>query len=291
VGKIINYSPKITWINKKKIIKRKNNDDSKLNLEYLEDRLSENKISKVQSLSDLTKIKIIIHSITEEIGTMPLSIGNNSYLYQDNGEIKIKTFDNFIDVNEFETKYGLMMTEDRGEWGGSLYIITKNRAEEVAYGNFQYVFEYNNKVYATSSSSHLGCYTCSLHEIIIFDDKIVDITISSTEGMTISGAFCENNYLYFYSNSFDCNGLYRFNLDNNELELIHKDLCWMINVNSVLKKDNYIYIHGNYNLIKYDLNSQEMEIFTNLEDDQLNKLYLGRFKLIEFWDELFLDKQ
>lgn len=65
----------------------------------------------------------------------------------------------------------------------------------------------------------------------------------------------------------------------------------MINVNSVLKKDNYIYIHGNYNLIKYDLNSQEMEIFTNLEDDQLNKLYLGRFKLIEFWDELFLDKQ
>ena len=65
----------------------------------------------------------------------------------------------------------------------------------------------------------------------------------------------------------------------------------MINVNSVLKKDNYIYIHGNYNLIRYDLNSQEMEIFTNLEDNQLNKLYLGRFKLIEFWDELFLDKQ
>ena len=59
--------------------------------------------------------------------------------------------------------------------------------------------------------------------------------------MTISGAFCENNYLYFYSNSFDCNGLYRFNLDNNELKLIHEDLCWMISVNSLLKKDNYIY--------------------------------------------------
>ena len=57
------------------------------------------KISKIQSLSDLTKIKIIIHSITKEIGTMQLSIGNNSYLFQDNGEIKIKTFNNFIDVN------------------------------------------------------------------------------------------------------------------------------------------------------------------------------------------------
>ena len=91
--------PKIKIINEKKIFKRKNDDDSKFNLEYLEDRLSENKISKIQSLSDLTKIKIIIHSITKEIGTMQLSIGNNSYLFQDNGEIKIKTFNNFIDVN------------------------------------------------------------------------------------------------------------------------------------------------------------------------------------------------
>lgn len=152
--KIINYSPKITIINEKKIFKRKNDDDSKFNLEYLEDRLSENKISKVQSLSDLTKIKIIIHSITEEIGTMPLGIGNNSYLFQENGEIKIKTFYNLIDVNKFETKYGLMITEDRGEWGGSLYNVTENGAEKVAYGNFKYVFEYNNKVYATSSISH-----------------------------------------------------------------------------------------------------------------------------------------
>ncbi|WP_400230133.1 hypothetical protein [Methanobrevibacter smithii] len=122
---------------------------------------------------------------------MQLSIGNNSYLFQDNGEIKIKTFNNFIDVNKFETKYGLMITEDNGEW--------------VSY-------------------------------------------------------------------------------------LIHKDLCWMISVNSLLKKDNFIYIHGNYNLIKYDLNSKEMEIFTTLEEDQLNTLYLGRFKLIKFWDEIFLEK-
>lgn len=277
-------------INEKKIFKRKNDDDSKLNLEYLEDRLSENKISKVQSLSDLTKIKIIIHSITKEIGTMQVSIGNNSYLFQDNGEIKIKTFNNFIDVNKFETKYGLMITEDRGEWGGSLYNVTENGAEEVAHGNFKYVFEYNNKVYAISSLSHLTGHWSGLHEIRKFDDKFVKITIFRTGDMTISGGFCEDNYLYFYSNSFDCNGLYRFNLDNNELELIHKDLCWMISVNSLLKKDNFIYIHGNYNLIKYDLNSKEMEIFTTLEENQLNTLYLGRFKLTEFWDRLFLEK-
>lgn len=86
---------------------------------------------------------------------MQLSIGNNSYLFQDNGEIKIKTFNNFIDVNKFETKYGLMITEDNGEWVSYLYNVTENGAEEVAYGNFQYVFEYNNKVYAISSLSHL----------------------------------------------------------------------------------------------------------------------------------------
>lgn len=64
----------------------------------------------------------------------------------------------------------------------------------------------------------------------------------------------------------------------------------MIRVNSLLKKDNFIYIHGNYNLIKYDLNSKEMEIFITLEEDQLNTLYLGKFKLIKFWDEIFLEK-
>lgn len=56
---------------------------------------------------------------------MQLSIGNNSYLFQDNGEIKIKTFNNFIDVNKFETKYGLMITEDNGEWVSYLYNVTE----------------------------------------------------------------------------------------------------------------------------------------------------------------------
>lgn len=64
---------------------------------------------------------------------MQVSIGNNSYLFQDNGEIKIKTFNNFIDVNKFETKYGLMITEDNGEWVSYLYNVTENGAEEVAY--------------------------------------------------------------------------------------------------------------------------------------------------------------
>lgn len=56
---------------------------------------------------------------------MQVSIGNNSYLFQDNGEIKIKTFNNFIDVNKFETKYGLMITEDNGEWVSYLYNVTE----------------------------------------------------------------------------------------------------------------------------------------------------------------------
>ena len=68
IGQNTSAENKIKIINEKKIFKRKNDDDSKFNLEYLEDRLSENKISKIQSLSDLTKIKIIIHSITKEMG-------------------------------------------------------------------------------------------------------------------------------------------------------------------------------------------------------------------------------
>ena len=95
----------------------------------------------------------------------------------------------------------------------------------------------------------------------------------------------------FLLNSYN-NGLYRFNLDNNEFELIHKDLRPpFVRINSLLKKENFIYIHGNYNLVKYDLNSHEMELFTNLVDDEIDELYLGRFKLRKFWEELFLDEQ
>lgn len=117
---------------------------------------------------------------------MQVSIGNNSYLFQDNGEIKIKTFNNFIDVNKFETKYGLMITEDNGEWVSYLYNVTENGAEEVAYGNFQHVFGYNNKVYAISSLSHLTSHHSGLHEIRKFDDKFVKITIFRTEKSRIS---------------------------------------------------------------------------------------------------------
>lgn len=128
-------SNKINIINEKRIFIRKKDDSPKICLELLKDQLSENKISKVQNLSDLTKIKTIIHLVTDEIGVMSVYLGNNCYLYDEDGEIKIKTMNDFIDVNKFETKFGLMITEDRGEWGGSLYNVTEFQSKRQNFWN------------------------------------------------------------------------------------------------------------------------------------------------------------
>lgn len=83
---------------------------------------------------------------------------------------------------------------------------------------------------------------------------------------------------------------YRLNLDNNELELIHWKLCSKINVNSLLKENNYIYIYGNYNLIKYDLNTKTYEVFTNLEYGEItDEMYVDGKKLFDLWYDLIIE--
>ena len=109
--------------------------------------------------------------------------------------------------------------------------------------------------------------------------------------MYFSGYFVDKNYLYFYSNDH-YNGLCRFDLDNNQLEIIHTNLCPSIDVNSLIKKDNFIYIYGNYNIVEYDLTAREIvSIYTNLEYDEISEFWFvdNGVKLIDIWDDLIID--
>ena len=158
----------------------------------------------------------------------------------------------------------------------------------MGFGSFEYIFEYDDKVYAITTLCHMG-YDCSLHRIIEFEDKYLDLTIFNSWDLDFGGYYAEGNYLYFYSNS-EYNGLYRFNLDTFELNLISKDLCRKIEVNSLLKKDNYIYIYENYNVVEYDLKINEItSIYTNLGYEEIDELlYVGDDKLIDVWDNILI---
>jgi len=273
---------KIGFSNKKHIFKRKTDiNHSIFQQELLEERLNEIKILKIQNLTDLIKIKHITDSFTNEFMRNDSYDFKTSYLFEDNDKIKIKTISGEGRYKKFETKFGLMITVNHGEWYGQAYNITEFGAEQVGIGNFIHVFEYKDKVYALDTLSHLSRNSSRLHEIRKYADKFEDIIVFESDDLTFGGYFIEDNYLYFYSNSWDFPGLYNFNLDSNELNLIKKDSYFGIYVESMIKKDNYIYLLGYYNLIKYDLNIQKIvDIYITLDYDEFEKYYDGNIDLI-----------
>lgn len=287
----MNNLPELNYINETKVFERKKDvEHSEFQLEMFNERFEENENFEVETVSDFTELDYILYNLTNELGVWPMYIGNEYHLILENGEIKLKTKDEFLSMDKFETSIGTVITENHGEWGGNLYIITEYGAEQAGSGNFNQVFEYNNKIYAISSLSHLTLRKSSLHEIRKYEDKFEDTTIFKNFDLTMPAAFIENNILYFYSTAEDSNGLYKYNLDNNNLEFIFKLSYpyWM--VNSIIKKENYVYLYGNYLIIKYNLETDDLQRFTQLKEEDLDELYMCDVKLSEIWDKYKIKK-
>lgn len=286
--------PELNFSNEKKIFDE--SDPYFLFIENKKDNMIENEICKIQNFSDLKKVNFSFDNLVERTYKMidehkyffgsNYGLGNKCYLFEEKDEVKIKTLKNRESVKIFDTKFGLIVCENKGEFGGFLYVITDNGMKLAGFGSYVFVFEYNDKVYSITTLNHLLGYSCSLHEIRKYGDNFENITLFNSDDLNFAGYYAEDNYLYFYSVS-EYNGLYRFNLDTNQLECIEKYLCGKVNVNSILKKDNYIYIYGSYNVIKYNLDNGEKEIYTNLEYEEIgNFWYAHDMKLLDIWDML-----
>ena len=158
----------IVVINEKSIIFRDNDEkivDDYENMcqKFLEKKALEfeNNICKVQNFSQLKQVNDTFDYLFQkdyekvyEEYSFSMSygdVGSNCYLFKENDQIKIKTFKDKVISNIFDTKFGLMICEDYGEWGGNLYNFTEHGFESVGYDNYRYVFEYGDKVYAIAS--------------------------------------------------------------------------------------------------------------------------------------------
>lgn len=283
--------PKLNFNNKTMTWKR--NEDNKLyffDSKFYRNNLKNNKIVNIQEISNMNKINKMFYNL-REMGDRYIAYGqgHECYLTKEDNTIKIVTMQDYIYSREFNTKFGKIICENHGEFGGALYNITDNGEEFMAFNHFEYLFEYNDKLYAITTLCHMGGYQCSLHEIKKFEDKYEDITIFNSRDLDFAGYYAEGKYLYFYSNSH-YNGLYRFNLDDNKLKIISEDLCCQIEVNSLIKKGNYIYIYGNYNIVEYDLKTKKIKsIYTNLNYENINdNLYVNDDRLIDIWDKLLI---
>lgn len=289
----VNYKvPKLDFVDKKEEFKRESEIRYPFfNLERVQKDLRNERICKVQELSDLKRMKGMFGSIGDGKHTI-WNLGSDCYLFSDDGEVKIRKMENKSHVYEFETGFGLVVCRDSGEWGGALYL--KNDEDVLAIKSSRYSFkgvhEYGGRIFVCASIFHGFVSSCSLHEIKLEDGHFVLNTIFEADDLSFAGYIFEDNYLYFYSESFYDDGLYRLNLDNNELELIHWKLCSKIKVNSLLKRDNYIYIYGGYNLIKYNLDTKTYEVFTNLEYSEItDEMHADGRKLSELWQDLIIE--
>lgn len=255
----------------------------------------ENKVCKIQNFSELKPVNEMFNFLHQKDYEECYDgysfccgygdVGDRCYIFKEDDEIKIKTFKDNKLLNKFYTKFGLMICENRGEWGGELYNFTEYGYESVGSGNYRYVFEYDNKVYAIASLSHLGSDNYSFHEIRKYSDKFENVTIFESD--VNFRTFVEDNYIYLCPLRYEKGGLYRFNLDNYQFEILHEYLCEGLYVNNLIKKDNFIYIYGSYNVVKYNLDTEEVEIYTNLDYDQINNSwYVHDMKLLDIWDKL-----
>lgn len=278
---IINGKEKYGWI------------ESKIdyNKEYHKNNIKSYEVCKIQDINDLKPINRILDELRYEKDFVCYGLGNKCYLFSENDEVKIKTMKDHINSKTFDTKLGLITCINSGEFGGSL-IITDLKGELSVFDSFMnspdYIFEYEDKVYIIASLSHLGGSEFSLHELRKCGDKFEIITLFKSDDLDFAGYYMEDNFIYFYSNSRN-DGLYRIDILNAQLELIKKNICNMIVVNSLLKQDNFIYIYGNYTLVKFNLKTGEIDsIYTNLEYSQINEFWLidDDVKLLDVWDDL-----
>ncbi len=282
--------PEITILNRKEEFKEKNKVNPIFyNLESAEKELNDNKCIKLEKRSDLKRTNRIIGSITDGDITH-FSVANSTYIFFEDGEITLKTFKHSINSREFKTMFGTIICQNNGEWGGCLYVKKDDGDELVlhSYGySFDYVHEYDGRVFVCDKSLHLGG-SSSMHEIIKENDKLVLNTIFDDMDINFAGYHFEKNYLYFYSTNL-VSGLYMFNLSDNTLECIKDNFDNLKSVNSLFKKGNQIYVYGEYNLIKYDLKTKAVETFTNLEyDDICDEMHANGMKLHDLWKKIIL---
>lgn len=293
----MNKEPEINFTNERRFFSRnESNELDRLYERYYEDPKDQDKIYKTQCISDLTRIRHVMNLTEQKNGCIGYGVGNTCYLFLEDNEVKIKTMKSHRYSGIFDTKYGPMITNNHGEWGGVLFNSTDDGLEIAGKGNYIHVFEYNDKVYEMTTLTHLISSSCSLREIKKHDDKFEEITIFDSDDLNFAGYYVDKNYIYFcsdykgiFSKSDDFRGLYRFNLDNNELECIKKNLFGEIKINSLIKKDNIVYIYGTYNLIEYDLSNGNIRTYTNLEPEMLTEFfYVGDIKLIDLWGDLVI---
>lgn len=195
---------------------------------------------------------------------------------------------------EFHTQYGTYISDDQGEFGGSL--ITP--AGKTVNGNFRYMFDLKDKVYGIDTGAHLMiahfvllCFSDSnQYQYLYSVGGISQRVINHIENKGITEDFCcvaievkeDKAFLLLsgYVTKEEANGERRWwkeiRVLKIEAEVVDEVVCITgdlpNNIKSVIVQEDTVYISCDKMVIKYHLLSKKFTYFTCLTEEDENNL-------------------
>ncbi|MEI6091535.1 MAG: hypothetical protein WCR42_13860 [bacterium] len=109
------------------------------------------------------------------------------------------------DTSELNLENGKLISQDAGEWGGSLTYrpFKKNhKSIKIKEGNVKKVFTFNNEIYFIESLCHMGIEEGALYKLFVHRNSFYYIKIVSFENAP--AAFALKNHTILIACDFNC---------------------------------------------------------------------------------------
>lgn len=207
---------------------------------------------------------------------LQITLENNEVVWRRDDSLR-----NSESLKEYETCYGMFVSDDRGEFGGILktpFVVLD--------GNFKDVFDFQEKVYAIDSLSHMMSLHFSLYEFDEDGQYRIIYSVGSLKDWLENDKFFEN---FGYQRKYIIGGklyvLISGYITNNEAEQVkrHKTESRLLEVENgrivniyifpedfsavsgLIVKDNIVYIAQDKMLTQIDLTKKNITRYTYLD--------------------------
>lgn len=180
---------------------------------------------------------------------------------------------------DFDTKFGKFINNNQGEFGGEL----KTPSGKTIIGNFIYMFEWNNRVFAIDSLSHMICKDFNLIEFTS-KDKFRNIysshdenDLSDSKEVGVDNLYITNDKVYFVESGVDFStkeNIFRvLSLDKSDkIEEVFSTKDFYTNATSILVHNGNIYLGGNKILIVVDIETKGYKLYTFLSNEDIEDM-------------------
>lgn len=213
----------------------------------------------------------------------------------ENGDIVYRTVgrdDNSEKPVLFETQFGTYTSDDHGEFGGTL----TTPAGDVLNGNFKYVFDVANKVYALDTSAHL---TMAHTYIYCFENANTYKCLYSVGGLEALLQMYEKNFyeelccpaIDIHNNeafvilvghiSKNTNKSEQINWSEGRILKLDSDGVQEIyrytgdvycGISDIIVDHNIVYLAEDKMIVRFDLISREIKYLTSLSEEDIQEI-------------------